>query len=158
MPQLREVVDNVTIQGAGIQVINLRSLRTVGNTLSIGGIDALDYADLGSLESVNGFSMTSTNGVDEVDLPALMTVGSGGLDFIQNDDLVTVSAPVLTTVGYLIINGHPAMTGLSIGSLTTVNGNFTVTDNPMLPCSDVISAAAGMTITGTTTITGNSGC
>ena len=68
------------------------------------------------------------------------------------------SAPLLEEVaGDFIITSNPDLTSIAFDALQSVD-NVTIENNAMLPCTQAMNLASGITVTGTTTISGNSGC
>jgi hypothetical protein len=104
------------------------------------------------LTSVQGsVVMVNVNGRIALALPNLVSTGVS-LTVTGNSSLVDLSAPVLGTVGSVIISGNPLLNAVSLNGLTTVFGNLTVTNNA---AAATVSAGSLSTVGGSVTISGN---
>lgn len=164
-----------TVEGA-VVVSSNPVLETVGEfsaLLGIGGGLSLDSNDalsaLGGfpvLESVGGTLLVQSSGeITSLDaLSALRSVGEHL--WILNNPLLENLDGLLgldSTIQDLLIDNNPALNSIqgleNVGSATeaspAVLGNFTVTDNPLLPESTAWDLVEALGVAGTVTISGN---
>ncbi len=135
---VNEDLDLVTNRNL-VNIDGLANIISVGNNLTI--TSNISLPDLGWLSGLSN----------------LTTVG-GDLT-LRNNDLVTdygALAALVSIGGNLNIIHNDSLTDLGLPALTTVNGDFTITDNPVLPpiqAGDLLSQLVGFT--GTATIENN---
>ncbi len=162
-----ENLSSIGSLGAGGGESQTDCLFLVGNPLlqNVNGLSSLESVE-NELNIVANGSLTDLNGLNN-----LTQVGSLGIGFdegICGDDTCTsgpLDNPLLTSLSglnnletvenNLWINANSGLTDLGLTSLTTVGGDFSITDNVEL-CEDLATTLqAQATISGTTIISGN---
>jgi len=125
LDELQEVGGNLTLLRT--TAISMLGLQRVGLNID-GSATSVSELALPLLETVGGSLTVSSNGsLASLALPLLETVG-GGVDFSSNATLTALDFPVLISMG------------------TSVGQNYVVTENPLLPCSEIVSEFCGMTL------------
>jgi hypothetical protein len=153
----------VRVGGSVVTSIDFGELVTVGGLLIV-GTSRIESIDLSKLTTVSGAVLVSQMlGLTSLSLPELTSTGTfaDDLSFLVDgiQDMTTLSVPKLaSTAGQFTITDNDELSSITFSALDTVGADFTVSDNPMLPCADAIALGAQATVTGTTTTTGNNAC
>lgn len=140
------------IENEALTSVRLDSLATAGSVSFAQNRTAT--FDVGVLVEVGGtFGIGDSPGLTSVNAPALSRVGSQF--FVGNNpDITSLSFPVLVDIGVggidspgLFLTNNATLASLSFPDLTTIEGSFTVTDNPGLPqcVVDELALRAGAT-------------
>lgn len=185
LPALTTVGEDIIVSGSPMLTsLSLPMLSTVGGNFAALRMTALMSLDLPMLQTTNrldlrelgltSFSVPALEAMTDVlsvDLmPALVTLGLPSLEaaayvYLQdNNALVSVSLPVLTTLTYaLYVDSNSALTSLSLPALVTIGGcadcgdpNLVIRNNAKLPTGQANAILNGLVdFAGTSTISGN---
>ncbi len=110
--------------------LDLPSLQTVRNLLIYGS--ALTNLTLPALTSANHLEIEGLKALTSINLPALTTVGTGGLRVAANAQLTEIALPSLQEAATFGVTGNPNLAGLSLPSLTVSYDEVLVQDNAKL--------------------------
>ncbi len=108
LPELTELSGDVLLGGPSItSLAGVESIETVGGTLTITNFrNDVDFSTM-ALRSVGNFLRVNDNdGLVTLDLPNLTSVGAGGLDIRNNGSLVTLDVSSATTTGNIVFNSN----------------------------------------------------
>jgi hypothetical protein len=145
--------DRAVVVARPADLARLASCATLrGLTVRSGA--ALDLSVLRALTAITGdLVIGPTVAVEDVDLPALRTVG-GAIRVVGNGLLRRVRLPVLEQAGQIVIDGNPAVAAIALPRLRTVHGALRITDNAAL---ELIDLAALATVEQELVLTGDPG-
>jgi hypothetical protein len=146
----------VTLRSNNSDLQGLDSVSSLG-VLSIvrpGGINAPNLNGLNGVTSLDGYTWTGTDVVEQAFLESLTQVD--GDVKVQNGAPAPYGLSKVTLIdGTLTIN-NTAFTNLSgLSNLTTVTGDVVITNNAALPASAAESFANGLVVGGSVTISDN---
>lgn len=144
-----EAVDSLDINNnQALQNITMKKITNISKSLSIvdnNGLTTGLNVNFPSLQTAQ--NMTFRN-CSDIKLPALQNV-TEDLGFYGNA-FTSFSADNLTTLGSLILDNNAQLTNVTFSSVTSINGSFTINDNPKLnvingfPVLQVIGGALGL--------------
>ena len=201
LPALEVVEESVLISGDALTVLAMPELVSVGQDFTLTATKQLAGFDLSGLESVGGVfaarhdeglkafvlpslrtagavDVTSEEGLEHFELPALETV-AGDLSVWRNQALERFEAGVLDHVdgalivwegnalhgfdlsavvavgGDLMVSDNVALAEFGFAALTYVEGALTVEDNPALPQCWVDFVLAQVEVGGESKVSGN---
>ncbi len=103
---------------------------------------ALDLSALRALTAITGdLVIGPTVAVEDVDLPALRTVG-GAIRVVGNGLLQRLRLPSLERAGTVVIDGNAVVTTIALPRLRAVHGALRITDNAALELIDLAVLAS----------------
>jgi hypothetical protein len=103
---------------------------------------ALDLSALRALTAITGdLVIGPTVAVEDVDLPALRTVG-GAIRVVGNGVLRRLHLPRLEQAGGIAIDGNPVATAIALPRLQVVHGALRITDDAALELIDLAALAS----------------
>ena len=160
MPLLTSIGASLWLNGSNLQNLDgLSALTTIGYELGIWS-SALTSLNLTALTSIgHDFALSTNESLVSVSLPALVSVGSGGLEFYNLDAMTQFSLPALTTVaGSFQFNDHAVLSSFDLSALASVGAGGCLCENPQLANASVQAlvdqlVAAGFS--GSFTVSGN---
>ncbi len=150
MPLLENIGGSLWLNGSNLQGLDgLSALKTIGHELGIWS-SALATVNLTALESIgNNFALSLDASLVSVSLPALVSIGPGGLEFWNNVAMTQFSMPALTTIeGGLQFNEHAVLSSFDLGALVSVGTARCLCDNPQLPSAAVQALVDQLTAQG----------
>jgi hypothetical protein len=132
--------DRAVVVARQADLARLASCATLpGLTVRSGA--ALDLSALRALTAITGdLGIGPTVAVEDVDLPALRTVG-GAIRVVGNGVLRRLHLPVLEQAGAVVIDGNPVVTAIALPQLQAVHGALHITDNAALELIDLAGLA-----------------
>lgn len=133
--------DDVTLVASRGDLARLASCATLrGLTVRSGA--ALDLSALRALTAITGdLVIGPTVAVEDVDLPALRTVG-GAIRVVGNGVLRRLHLPRLEQAGGIAIDGNPVATAIALPRLQVVHGALRITDDAALELIDLAALAS----------------
>lgn len=122
-------------------VTRLASCATA-SSVSVRSGARLDLSELRALATITGdLVIGPTVAVDEINLPALRTVG-GKIRVVGNGVLQGLFFPSLERAGEIDIDGNVAVTTISMPHLQSIHGALRITDNANLELVDLAALSA----------------
>jgi hypothetical protein len=141
-PEPSRCPDRAVVLARHADVARLAGCATLpGLTVRSGA--ALDLSALRALTAIPGdLAIGPTVAVDDVELPALRTVG-GAIRVVGNGLLRRLRLPALEQAGQVVIDGNAVVTTIALPRLGAVHGALRITDNAAL---ELIDLAALVTV------------
>jgi hypothetical protein len=133
--------DRAVVVARPADLARLASCATLrGLTVRSGA--ALDLSVLRALTAITGdLVIGPTVAVEDVDLPALRTVG-GAIRVVGNGVLRRLHLPRLEQAGGIVIDGNPVVTAIALPRLQVVHGALRITDDAALELIDLAALAS----------------